>query len=477
MFFTGPLPMNSRRSFLYTSIAGALNALLQKPSRGDEANAGGLHIAPFRFDVTVPIGHSLCGGWITPATTIEDRLEAVGLVLLGAGKPLVLCAVDWTGILNDAHLKWRQALAEAAGTTEDRVAVHTVHQHNAPFACVESQRYVETLGLPPYIMDADFYFRVLDRGQMAVAAAIKRARPVTAIATAGSSVSRVACNRRILGEDGKVRINRGVNCFENHPELLDLPDGVIDPILRTTAFYDGETKVAACHYYAVHPISRIHDGAVSAEFPGVARRLAERAEPQCTHLYFTGCAGNINAGKYTNLTAANMQALGGRIHDAMKRAGSALQPEPVRSIAWITADLQPAGRVSPSIEEIESRIHRKGASTADRNRNAFRLTWLRRCEAGKLPLTLSALHVNGGETVMLHLPAEVFVEYQLAAQRAAPDRFIAVAAYGDDGPWYIPTAEAYPQGGYEVSVAFCEPGIDQLLTNSNRSLLHQDLKP
>ncbi|MCA9049696.1 MAG: hypothetical protein KDA89_13265, partial [Planctomycetaceae bacterium] len=213
------------------------------------------------------------------------------------------------------------------------------------------------------------------------------------------------------------------------------------------------------------------------EFPGVARRLAERAEPQCTHLYFTGCAGNINAGKYTNLTAANMQALGGRIHDAMKRAGSALQPEPVRSIAWITADLQPAGRVSPSIEEIESRIHRKGASTADRNRNAFRLTWLRRCEAGKLPLTLSALHVNGGETVMLHLPAEVFVEYQLAAQRAAPDRFIAVAAYGDDGPWYIPTAEAYPQGGYEVSVAFCEPGIDQLLTNSNRSLLHQDLKP
>ena len=46
---------------------------------------------------------------------------------------------------------------------------------------------------------------------------------------------------------------------------------------------------------------------------------------------------------------------------------------------------------------------------------------------------------------MLHLPSESFVEYQLRAQAAAPSRFVACAAYGDGGPWYIPTAEAYPQ--------------------------------
>ena len=65
----------------------------------------------------------------------------------------------------------------------------------------------------------------------------------------------------------------------------------------------------------------------------------------------------------------------------------------------------------------------------------------------------------------------MFIEYQLAAQKAVPGKFVAIAAYGDDGPWYLPTAAAYPQGGYEVSVAFCEPGIDRLLTETSRSLI------
>lgn len=444
--------------------------LLESPEIEAAESAGDLHIAPFRFDVTVPMGHSLCGGWITPATTVSDRLEAIGLVLLGAGKPIVLCAVDWTGILNEAHLKWRVALAEGAGTTPDRVTVHTVHQHNAPFACLESQRYVEKLGKPPYIMDVDFFFRTLDLGRKTVADTVKKARPVTAIATAEAPVSRIACNRRILGDDGKVKVNRSVNCFDKRPDLQALPEGLIDPMLKTVAFYDGETKIAACHYYAVHPISMIHDGKVSAEFPGVARRLAEKTEPDCTHIYFTACAGNINAGKYTNLTAVNMRELGGRLYDAMAKAGKTLQPVPVKSVAWATETIQPEGRASPTVEEIEATIHKKGNRTADRNRNAFRLTWQRRCQRNEGALSLSALHLND-DVAMLHLPAEVFIEYQLAAQKAAPKKFVSIAAYGDDGPWYIPNAAAYPQGGYEVSVAFCEPEIDKLLTKASKDLV------
>ena len=49
--------------------------------------------------------------------------------------------------------------------------------------------------------------------------------------------------------------------------------------------------------------------------------------------------------------------------------------------------------------------------------------------------------------------------------------FVAVAAYGDGGPWYIPVKEEYPKGGYEVSVALCEPEVDSILTAGMRSLL------
>ena len=84
-------------------------------------------------------------------------------------------------------------------------------------------------------------------------------------------------------------------------------------------------------------------------------------------------------------------------------------------------------------------------------------------------IALSSLHVN--DASMLHLPAECFVEYQLRAQAAAPHRFVACAAYGDGGPWYIPTADAYPQGGYAVSVALCTSEIDSILTGGIETLL------
>jgi len=51
------------------------------------------------------------------------------------------------------------------------------------------------------------------------------------------------------------------------------------------------------------------------------------------------------------------------------------------------------------------------------------------------------------------------------------DQFVAAAAYGDGGPWYIPIKEEYPAGGYEVSVAFCHHEVDALLTAGIEQLL------
>ncbi|MFM2095228.1 MAG: hypothetical protein RIS70_2352, partial [Planctomycetota bacterium] len=87
----------------------------------------------------------------------------------------------------------------------------------------------------------------------------------------------------------------------------------------------------------------------------------------------------------------------------------------------------------------------------------------------KVPVVLSAMHLNNA--TLLHLPAESFVEYQLRAQSFAPGRFVATAAYGDGGPWYVPVQEAYPQGGYEVGVAFSEPTIDDMLSQGIRRLV------
>src|SRR5215470_6043437 len=102
-----------------------------------------LHLAPFASDATPPAGHPLCGGWIEPVRGVDDPLWARGVVLLGVGAPVVLCTIDWCGLRNEAHSAWREALARAAHTTPERVAVHCLHPHNAPFPDLEAQKLCE----------------------------------------------------------------------------------------------------------------------------------------------------------------------------------------------------------------------------------------------------------------------------------------------------------------------------------------------
>lgn len=428
-------------------------------------------IAPFRFDVTVPIGHSLCGGWIPAASRIDSPLEALGFVLLTEPQPVVVCTLDWTGLCNDAHLKLRQALAKAAGTTADRVAVQCVHQHDAPFACLETDRIVRSQGDLPPNMDPQFFQTCLQRAEAAVKESLKSPRRLTHIASAQAEVEQVASNRRVLNDQGKILKNRSVAASSD--DIRDLPAGVIDPWLKTVAFYDGKEKVAASYYYAVHPISYCcTEGHVNSEFVGQARKLkSEHDAPDCLHVYFTGCAGNINAGKYNNSDHhENRPVLAQRIFAAMERASEQLRPEPIKRLQWTTADFLPPVNRAFSIAELEKQINDHSRRVVHRNRPAFTLAWLRRHAAQK-PITLSGLHVN--QISMLHLPAEPFIEYQLRAQMLYPERFMAVAGYGDGGPWYLPTAEAYFQGGYEVSVAFSGPEVDQHLMRGIQKLMQK----
>src|ERR1700681_2849135 len=133
-----------------------------------------LHLATFSCDVSPPLGHPLCGGWIEPVRAVDDPLRAVGVVLLGAGAPAVLCAVDWCGLRNDAHLAWRQALAKAAHTTPERVAVQCVHQHNAPFADLEAQRLLDALEGAPPSLDRKFFDQAVQKTADALLAGLKK---------------------------------------------------------------------------------------------------------------------------------------------------------------------------------------------------------------------------------------------------------------------------------------------------------------
>lgn len=207
---------------------------------------------------------------------------------------------------------------------------------------------------------------------------------------------------------------------------------------------------------------------MSSDFTGLARKQRQREQPDCMHVYFTGCAGNISAGKYDDGSHPLRQVLADRIHAGIVRSENSLQRAELNGAAWRTMEILPPPRDSLSAEALASQIDNKQNSVVNRNRPSYMLSWLRRLEK-RTPIVLSSLQL--GDIRLLHLPAECFIQYQLRAQQLRPKEFVATAAYGDGGPWYIPIREEYAAGGYEVSVAFCDPEIDTLLSKGMQTLL------
>jgi hypothetical protein len=425
-----------------------------------------LHLATFQTDVTPPLGHPLCGGWIEPVRGVDDPLKALGVVLLGMGQPIVLCVIDWCALRNDAHLTWKQALARATHTVPERVAVQCVHPHNAPFADTGAERLIEKVAQPPTSLDLRFFQRCVDQSAAAAQACLARTTPWTHIGIGQARVQQVASNRRILGPDGRVRATR--TSATKDPKVRAEPEGLIDPMLKTLSFWNGTTPLVAMSYYATHPMSYYGDGRVSADFCGLARQRRQDEDAKVFQMYFTGCAGNVTAGKYNDGARENRAILRDRMYDGIAAAWKATQRHAVKEFTWRVAPVTLPPRTEDSFTEKISRrdLENPKQTRARRGNAAFQLAWLARRQR---PIDITAL--DFGPAQIVHLPGEPFIEYQLRAQEMKKDGFVCVAGYGDDGCGYIPTAEAYLQGGYEPTVALAGPRADEILTRAIAQVL------
>lgn len=417
-----------------------------------------LHLATFGCDVTPPAGHPLCGGWIEPVRAVDDPLQALGVILLGMGQPVVLCAVDWCGLRNEANHAWRRALAEACHTVPENVAVHCVHPHNAPFADVEAERLIEATQRPAISLDLKFFDALVGRVAESARAALAKTRTINHVGIGRARVEQVASNRRILGLDGKARYSR--TSATKDKKVRDEPEGLIDPWLKTVSFWDKEKPLAALHYYATHPMSYYGDGRVSSDFCGLARAKRQVDDPAVFQVYFTGCAGNVTAGKYNDGAHENRVVLRDRIYDAMTAAWKATERHGLASWQWRTHPVKLPPRNEKNFGVTESRrvLENPKESPARRNNAAFQLAWLKRIDR---PIDVACLDV--GKAQLVHLPGEPFIEYQLKAQEIGKNSFVCVAGYGDGGPGYIPTAKAYLEGGYEPTVALAGPESEAML--------------
>lgn len=432
------------------------------------ARAEDLRISTFTADITPPVGSPLCFSYIKPVETVEVPLTAQGVVIFGEKEPVVLCVADFVIVANASHDAWRDALATAAGTTPDRVAMHVVHNHDSPGYDMSAALEIKKQGLPDQMSLHSAHEKAIVDTADAVRESVKTKTTVTHVGLGSGAVEKFASNRRIIGDDGKLAMARMSSSRDE--KVKAEPEGVIDPELDLISFWNAGSPIAVLTFYASHPQSYYGRGGVTPDTVGLARNRRTE-ETGALHIHFDGAGGNVAAGKYNDGSAEAREALTDRAHAGMLMAWDQQEKFAVggKDFEWSVAPTEFPWRGLYTEEQLHAELTDAETSVKNRIRAARDLVYFRRWkEGGKIDVGCLRL----GDARALFFPGELFVEYQLAAKAMRPDDFVTVAAYGDGGPGYIGTAISYEQGGYEVSrVSRTAPEVEAILTGVTKQLL------
>ncbi|MFO0427024.1 MAG: hypothetical protein ACK526_10715 [Planctomyces sp.] len=449
------------RAFTFHPWIAAIIAMVLCGSADLEAAAESrLLAATFRVDVTPQIGNGPCVGCMPKIDRIEHPLELRGLLLKSGDLTCVMAAVDFCGISNSSDEQIRDAMAAAAGTTRERVALQSLHQHSAPIIDADAVRILHGEDSAELKQHLQFTQKVSSDTAKAIRKAAGELRPVTRIIATRATVDRVASNRRVPQPDGSISVRTSLTRELN---IRNAPEGLIDPWLRTLTLMDGEEKIVQLHYYATHPQTFYGDARVSWDAVGMARDRHEKTT-KIFQIYFTGCGGNITVGKYNDGTQGAREELASRIQDAMERSSGAV-PDNIVELSSLTAD-QITWKSSPirfTVREdgpfhpdaLRQQLDRKQPFSSRLTASMFS-SFGERLRNGHVG---QATRLRIGNIAIVHLPGEPFVEFQLFAQRnAAADSFVCVAGYGDCGVWYYGPDHIFTdRGGFEQTWSLTGP--------------------
>lgn len=418
-------------------------------------------VATFECDVTLPLGELL---YVEPLTTVEHPLLAKGIVIDTGSERYVLCAVDWCTMRNATHDIFRTKVAEAAGADVQNTAVHTVHQHTAPPHDASVQMLLNEQEKPPSYRSLEAVEEITDRLAATVKESLSRMQPFDSVGIGQAKVERVAAIRRVFTEEGKL-LTRWSACTD--PALRAMPEGPIDPMLKTVTLAQGGRPIVRMHYYATHPQTFYREGRASYDFPGMARQRLEEEEG-VFQMYFTGCSGDVTAGKYNRGTPEDRAALADRLFAGMKASVAATKYAPVDKIAWHSVPVQLVYRTEgkPDREARLAVLQDPKAEADARISAAGALACMDRLAK---PIDISSIQI--GPARIVHLPGEPMVEFQHYAQRILPEGFVAVAGYGLATPGYVCTEEAFKQGGYEPGASNVVPESEKAVKEGIRKAL------
>ncbi len=410
-----------------------------------------------KTDITPPLGTPLRGYYNERlASNVHDPLFARALVIKDGKNTLVLVIVDNVDVAPMGFKAARERIQKDWNIPASNIVISATHTHTGPEYWDEYEKM-----LAVKIHDA-------------VKIAMQNLQPVVIKSGLGKEED-VSFHRRYLMKDGTVKFNPGVL----NPDIVR-PMGPIDPDVGILYFETLCGKpVAVLVNFAMH-LDTVGGTEISEDYPYYIGKVLKKILGGQTMVFFgLGTCGNIN-----HINVKSPETLKG--FGRSERIGYALAASVIKQLPALEQDsitslksgsetlyLKIPEYTKKQIEEarINSKKKTDHESSTPEIREAMKILKIEK-RKGK-PIEAEVQVFGMGDIGIVALPGEIFVELGLEIKRRSPFRHTFILTLSNNSIGYIPNADAFQYGAYEVEVSRIIPGEGERLVESAVRLLEE----
>jgi len=430
------------------------------------------------LDITPPVGSRMAGYFNERvATGTHDPLHAKAIVFQQGKEEIALVSCDLLGLSLSISTNARAEASAQTGIPMTNIVVCATHSHTGPLFEGALRDYFHDAAERKYQHDPhediDYPAFLIQRVVKAIAAAQANLRPAEVQAGVTTQPG-IAFNRRYWMKNGQVVFNPG----QLNPNIVR-PAGTTDPDVGIVLARDARTKqpFAGLTVFATHS-DTVGGTLYSADYEYYLEQTLQQAFGKSfVSAFGLGTCGDINHIDVSKKEPTSGLAVAERIGDTLGQAVLAAAPRlPVitqPALAVRSTILQvPMRQATPEQVADARAVMEKfyDTNTAFLAKVAAVRTLDLAGQAPTRPMEVQVFRLDG-ETAIVCLPCEIFVELGLAIKHASPFRHTLVISVCNDRPSYVPTREAFAQGSYEVTNSRVKPGAGEMLVAAAENLL------
>jgi neutral ceramidase len=405
----------------------------------------------------------LVSGGLYPRTfeKIKDPLFVKSIVICTADIKFAIITLDLLYLLNVDVVKIKKHLQSETDILYENIVICPSHTHSGPYTNFSRMEEYVTEQYEEVKAKHDKYMRKV---HMAILQAVLNANKDLKSCKLGvkkGHVKGISHNRRVLKENN--------DCWNTwllpEEERNKWPSaGPIDTDLYVLAAITDDNKVKAVLYnYGLHANSNHTTRSISADYPAyVAQEISRRLGAQEV-LFIPGPCGNINA----NLSS---EMIGKRISEEIVEVMNNMNYNLKPFLSTKSVDVELPLREVRDFQEEE--ISRKWPSGMDYYKNEYKK--MIKQKQTLITCTLTGIRVD--DNVLIFNPAELFVEFGLQIKEGSPFEHTIVVELANGYIGYVPTKEAFDQGGYETFYASQSkliPEAGEIIVKESLNIVHE----